>query len=131
MRGNMPVALVVSRPSTDEAYWIPVKSYFGDPARRVTRKVNFNKELHRFDSGAYKYLRELAGHDYRGAERIQMLRAVAPPITPGDLREACTIGLAVPIAGEMPLPTLHRLREVSRVLIADAQGFVRAWDQAG
>ena len=60
-----------------------------------------------------------------------MLRAVAPPITPGDLREACTIGLAVPIAGEMPLPTLHRLREVSRVLIADAQGFVRAWDQAG
>ncbi len=28
MQGNIPVILVVSRPSTKEAYWIPIKSYF-------------------------------------------------------------------------------------------------------
>ncbi|HWE25640.1 MAG TPA: PfkB family carbohydrate kinase [Myxococcales bacterium] len=69
--------------------------------------------------------------DYRGGERVQTLAAVAPPVTPHDVREACSAGLAVPIAGEIPPATLLRMREVSRVLLADAQGFVRSWDAAG
>jgi 1D-myo-inositol 3-kinase len=66
--------------------------------------------------------------DYRGGHRMQTLHAVAPPLRPDDLVEACTIGLAVPIAAEITAPTLLRMRESSRSLIADAQGFVRAVD---
>lgn len=69
--------------------------------------------------------------DYRARERVQTLQAAAPPIAPADLREPSNVALAVPIAGEIPASTLLRLRELSRVLIADAQGFVRAWDAAG
>jgi 1D-myo-inositol 3-kinase len=66
--------------------------------------------------------------DYRGAQRIQTLHAAAPPLLPDDLVEPCTIGLAVPIAAEITAPTLLRMRELSRLLLADAQGFVRAVD---
>jgi 1D-myo-inositol 3-kinase len=68
--------------------------------------------------------------DYRGAERIQTLHAKAPPLLPDDLVETCTIALAVPIAAEIPAATLLRVRELSRLLLADAQGFVRAVDPA-
>jgi 1D-myo-inositol 3-kinase len=69
--------------------------------------------------------------DYRGTVRLQTLRAAAPSIAPEDLRDACTVGLAVPVASEIPAATLSRMRELSRVLIADAQGFVRTWNAAG
>lgn len=69
--------------------------------------------------------------DYRGAERVQTVRAVAPPIAPSDVRDLCAVALAVPIAGEVPAATLQRMRELSGVLIADAQGFVRTWDANG
>jgi 1D-myo-inositol 3-kinase len=69
--------------------------------------------------------------EYRGGARVQLVRAVAPPIAPEDIRERCSIALAVPIAGEVPPPTLLRLREVAGVVVADAQGFVRTWDDSG
>ena len=69
--------------------------------------------------------------DYRGAERIQTLHAAAPPLLPDDLVEPCRIGLAVPIAAELPAPTLLRMRDLSNLLLADAQGFVRSTDAAG
>jgi 1D-myo-inositol 3-kinase len=68
--------------------------------------------------------------EYRGADRIQTLHAKAPPVLADDLLEPCTIALAVPVAGEIPAPTLLRMRELSRVLLADAQGFVRTVDPA-
>jgi hypothetical protein len=49
LRGNAPVILVVSRPSTEEGYWISVKDYFAEPSRRKLRKVFFDKKTHRFD----------------------------------------------------------------------------------
>jgi 1D-myo-inositol 3-kinase len=64
--------------------------------------------------------------DYRGGERVATLRAAAPPLRPEDLRDSCTVGMAVAVAAEVPAETLLRLRELSRVLLADAQGFVRA-----
>ena len=67
---------------------------------------------------------------YRGAERVQTLHAAAPPLCAEDLLEPCTIGLAVPVAGEIPPATLLRMRELSRLLLADAQGFVRSIDAA-
>lgn len=69
--------------------------------------------------------------DYREGERIATLEAAAPPLSPEDLREPCAIGIAAAVAAEIPAPTLLRLRELSRVLLADAQGFVRAFDAAG
>ena len=69
--------------------------------------------------------------DYRGRERRQTLNAASPPIEAEDIRDSCMVGLAVPIASEVPPPTLLRMRELSRVLIADVQGFVRTWDAAG
>src|SRR5437868_11879201 len=66
--------------------------------------------------------------DYRTGERIATLRAAAPPLRPEDLRETCTLGMAVAVAAEIPAATLLRLRELSGALLADAQGFVRAFD---
>ncbi len=43
MQGNAPVILVVSRPQSEEAYWVSVKNYFADPKRRAARKVRFDK----------------------------------------------------------------------------------------
>src|SRR5262249_48755203 len=41
-KGNVPVILVVSRPASDEAYWISIRDYFADAAARSTRRVVFD-----------------------------------------------------------------------------------------
>lgn len=43
MSGNAPVILAVSRPRSDEAYWVSVKDYFNTPARRKSGRVRFDK----------------------------------------------------------------------------------------
>lgn len=58
--GNLPVIFVVSRPSTNEAYWISVKDYFGDPSRRASRKAHFVKARDRFDAGCRNEIFHLA-----------------------------------------------------------------------
>lgn len=60
LRGNAPVILVVSRPSTDEAYWVSIKDYFRDPAVRRSRKVLFDKQRDCFDSSSRTALAQLA-----------------------------------------------------------------------
>jgi hypothetical protein len=60
LRGNAPVILVVSRPSTSEAYWVSIKDYFRDPVRRKARKVIFDKKRDRFDAGSKDALIRLA-----------------------------------------------------------------------
>lgn len=60
MQGNAPVILVVSRPQSQEAYWVSVKDYFADPKRRAARKVRFDKARDRFDEGCAPALAELA-----------------------------------------------------------------------
>lgn len=44
---NAPVLLVVSRPSTGEAYWVSVQSYFSDPRNRRRRTITFDKVQNR------------------------------------------------------------------------------------
>ena len=52
LQGNTPVILIVSRPDTNEAYWISVKDYFkGLPARKA-KKIRFDKRANRFDENA-------------------------------------------------------------------------------
>ncbi len=60
LRGNAPVILVVSRPSTNEAYWVSIKDYFQDTARRKARKVHFDKHQDRFDATCRQRLADLA-----------------------------------------------------------------------
>jgi Domain of unknown function (DUF4365) len=60
LRGNLPVILVVSRPARNEAYWISVKDYFRDPARRAARKAHFDKRTDRFDTSCKDVLFRLA-----------------------------------------------------------------------
>jgi len=60
MSGNAPVILVRCRPSTNEAYWISIKDYFGDLNRRKSGKVIFDKLKNRFDATAKQALQRLA-----------------------------------------------------------------------
>lgn len=70
--------------------------------------------------------------DYRGDDRTGTLVSAAPPLEPDDLGDArCQVGMACAIAGEIGAGTLERLRELSGILIADAQGFVRGFDAQG
>lgn len=59
LEGNAPFILIVSRPP-DEAFWIPVKSYFSDPQVRATRLVVFDKVAHAFNKEAAQALHRLA-----------------------------------------------------------------------
>lgn len=58
--GNAPIILIVSRPSTDEAYWVSVKDYFKDLSAHGTRKIHFNKSRDRFDVNCRDALISLA-----------------------------------------------------------------------
>lgn len=60
LKGNAPVLLVVSRPSTREAYWVSLKKYFADPGRRASRKVRFDKSRDRLTSKSLPDLVEQA-----------------------------------------------------------------------
>lgn len=46
--GNAPVILVVSCPNREEAYWVSIKDFFADLAKRKTRKIVFDKRTNRF-----------------------------------------------------------------------------------
>lgn len=60
MQGNVPVILVVSRPESDEAYWVSIKDYFRNPGALAGRKVRFDKERDRFDGSCKDALISLA-----------------------------------------------------------------------
>lgn len=66
LQGNAPVILVVSRPKDDEAYYVSIKDYFGDPSVRATRRVRFDKSRDRFDVGARQALMDVALPRERG-----------------------------------------------------------------
>jgi hypothetical protein len=60
LAGNAPVLLVFSHPSSNEAWWIEVKSAFPDAASRATRAVYVNKHSQVFDRTAAPALIRLA-----------------------------------------------------------------------
>jgi len=55
---NVPVLLIVSRPSTAEAYWISVKRYFSEPGRRISGTIHFDKTRNRFSPTSFGDLLE-------------------------------------------------------------------------
>ena len=74
LQGNAPVILIVSRPRTNEAYWVAIKAYFSDLERRKTKKVRFDKKKDRFTRDAAHALAELA------APREEGIYLAPPPI---------------------------------------------------
>ncbi len=60
LAGPNPVILVVSRPRTDEAYWVSIKEYFSTLEAKKTRTIHFKKQLHRFNEQSDLSLQELA-----------------------------------------------------------------------
>lgn len=43
MKSTIPVLLVCSHPKRGEAWWVHIQSYFADPGRLTTGRVDFNK----------------------------------------------------------------------------------------
>ncbi|MCA1636692.1 MAG: DUF4365 domain-containing protein, partial [Acidobacteria bacterium] len=83
LEGNTPVILVVSRPRTDEAYWVSVKSYFKDQERRASRRIVFDKKRDRFDEHSTKALMDLASKpETTVREDWQRLRARLDDLDP-------------------------------------------------
>lgn len=60
LQGNAPVILIVSRPDTEEIYWISIKDYFRDLSVRRTRKVHFDKQRDKLDIACRTALASLA-----------------------------------------------------------------------
>src|SRR5437867_2228008 len=60
LSGNVPFILVLSRPASEEAYWVSIKDYFKDPSLRRTRRIVFDKHADRFTSECSSRLIEIA-----------------------------------------------------------------------
>jgi len=60
LSGNVPVILVVSRPVSNEAYWVSINDYFANLEKRATRKINFDKNLNKFTPHCRSELMQLA-----------------------------------------------------------------------
>ena len=69
--------------------------------------------------------------DYRGGGRRERALARCEPIWPHEVAGEYEIGIACGIAGEIPLPTLLRMRECCKTLIADAQSILREISDEG
>lgn len=71
MAMTVPVILIVSRPKSDEYFWIDVKGYFEPPATRERSVVEFDKQRDRFDGGSGPDLFEVVE---REANRRALIR---------------------------------------------------------
>jgi len=60
MAAQDPVLLVCSHPHTGEAWWTHIQTWFADPARRASGRVDFDKRVQRFDANAASRLLNLA-----------------------------------------------------------------------
>jgi hypothetical protein len=51
LNSNLPVLLIISRPATNEAYWVSIKEYFQKrPEDRIAKKILFDKKNNIFDT---------------------------------------------------------------------------------
>lgn len=60
LKGNCPVILVYSNVIEKKAYWISIKDYFKDSAKRKSRKVLFDKKINAFTVNSKDDLSNLA-----------------------------------------------------------------------
>jgi 1D-myo-inositol 3-kinase len=70
--------------------------------------------------------------DYRGGERRERVEAVCAPLSVDDLPAGpFEVGLALGVAGEVPLAVLARMRRICRFVLADAQSLLRSVQPSG
>lgn len=67
MTGNAPVILVVSKPHSDEAWWVSIKDYFRNKDFRRDRRITFDRKQSRFDGDAAEQLKALGQQAGSGA----------------------------------------------------------------
>lgn len=86
MQGNLPVVLVVSRPATDEGYWVSIKDWY--KTRPTTdRRIVFDKRRNRFLAECSHELLALAspsGGVYLGA--LPKSEVLVPNLLPVDFQ---------------------------------------------
>ncbi|KAJ1696844.1 hypothetical protein LUZ63_005356 [Rhynchospora breviuscula] len=72
----------------------------------------------------------ISDEGYHGDRVLKRVR-VCDPIYPSDLlelKERFELGLAVGVAGEIPIETLEHMIELCRVVFVDVQGLIRSFD---
>jgi Domain of unknown function (DUF4365) len=57
---NIPIILVVSRPKTNEAYWVSIQDYFKRYTRKTSPRVFFNKNENAFSQNSFADLLQLS-----------------------------------------------------------------------
>lgn len=72
LKGNLPVILIVSRPTANEAYWVSVKDYFAGPDAPSSNRIRFSKTSQLFTAESFADLSDLA--------RPQELGLYLPPV---------------------------------------------------
>jgi hypothetical protein len=60
LRGNTPVILIVSNPTSHEGYWIWVQDYFKDWSLAGSTHIAFIKSQHSFTKDSFRQLAEIA-----------------------------------------------------------------------
>ncbi len=60
MQADVPVLVICSHPSRDEAWWIDAKTWFADPGHRASGRIDSDKATQRFDTSAAPRLLNLA-----------------------------------------------------------------------
>jgi len=60
LQGNAPMVLIVVRPRTDEAYWVPLKQYFNDLSAKAKRRILFDKARNAFSNSCREEFVRLA-----------------------------------------------------------------------
>lgn len=59
LQGNTPVILIVSRPASNEAYWVSIKDYFKDPEHRNSLNITFFKKTQFFTVDSHRSLLDI------------------------------------------------------------------------
>ena len=59
---NIPIILIVSRPKSNEAYWVSIHEYFKDYTRKTSPRVFFSKKEKAFTQKSFSDLYQLSSH---------------------------------------------------------------------
>ena len=124
LSNNIPVVLIVSKPSSNEAYWVPIQQYFAGPVRRGSNRITFLKAEQQFTKDSLEQLLRVA------APRSTVY--VAPLLRKERLQSNLLALAGVPRRLFVAATDCRTGREVwgaMRRLKADVDGAWVAWDR--